>query len=256
MSKKSNEQTHAHRSTDWLVYLAIAVVVTVTAVVLLRERFAPVRTAATTQPLRQTTEAAEDTRISIDQVRDDLFVLPEGLVISDVGSYTGAYMEDGSDEVVSGVLMIVVTNEADHPLQYAKVTMQAGEETAVFSLSTLPVGASAVVLEASRLGYDRSVEYAGAAVEQAAWFDGPLGLCEDRLQLQQLDGALNVTNISGDDLEGDIIIYYKNSSEDMFYGGITYRIRLSGGLPAGAARQVMADHFSEGGSTIVFVTCG
>lgn len=256
MSKKSNKQTPARRSTDWLVFLAIAVVVTVIAVVLLRERFAPVQTAAKTQPVRQTTEAAEDTQIRIDEVRDNSILLPDGLVISDVGSYTGAYMEDGSDDVVSGVLMIVVTNEGDRPLQYAKITMQAGEGTAVFSVTTLPVGASAVVLEASRLGYDRSVEYAGAAVEQAAWFDGELSLCEDRLQLQQLDGALNVTNISGGDLEGDIVIYYKNSSADMFYGGITYRIRLSGGLPSGATRQVMADHFSERGSTVVFVTCG
>lgn len=256
MSKKSNKQTPVRRSTDWLVYLAIAVVVTVIAVVLLRERFASVRPAATTQPLRQTTEAAGDTRIHIDEVRENRFLLPDGLVITDVGSYTGAYMEDGTDDIVSGVLMIVVTNEGERPLQYAKITMQAGEETAEFSVTTLPVGASAVVLEASRLGYDRSVEYAALAVEQAAWFDGELSLCEDRLQLQQLDGVLNVTNVSGGDLEGDIVIYYKNSSADMFYGGITYRIRLTGGIPAGSTRQIIADHFAPERSTVLWVSCG
>lgn len=256
MSKKSKKQSPAHRRTDRLLCLAIAVIVTVIAVVLLRERFAPARTPATTQPLRQTTEAADDTRIHIEEVRENRFLLPDGLVITDIGSYTGAYMEDGTDDIVSGVLMIVVTNEGERPLQYAKITMQAGERTAEFSVTTLPVGASAVVLEASRLGYDRSVEYSAPAVEQAAWFDGELSLCEDRLQLQQLDGVLNVTNITGDAIEDDIVIYYKNSSADMFYGGITYRIRLTGGLPAGSTRQIIADHFAPERSTVLWVSCG
>ena len=76
----------------------------------------------------------------------------------------------------------------------------------------------------------------------------------DVLKLQGLDGALNITNISGEDITGDIVIYYKNSSSDMYYGGITYRVRLEGGLKDGEIRQIMSDHYSTSGSEVLFVT--
>ena len=52
------------------------------------------------------------------------------------------------------------------------------------------------------------------------------------------------------------MVYYKNSAEDVFYGGITYRARIEGGLQKGEIRQIMAGHCSKNGSTIMFVTCG
>jgi hypothetical protein len=42
----------------------------------------------------------------------------------------------------------------------------------------------------------------------------------------------------------------------MYYGGITYRIRIEGGLKAGEIRQGTAAHFNPDNSTVVFVTCG
>ena len=54
----------------------------------------------------------------------------------------------------------------------------------------------------------------------------------------------------------DIVIYYKNSSRDMLYGGITYRIRISDGLKSGEIRQIVAKRFQENASTIMMVTVG
>ena len=87
-------------------------------------------------------------------------------------------------------------------------------------------------------------------------FSEPLSLQEDKLQLQVLDGALNVVNISGADIEGDIVIYYKNAASDLLYGGITYRVRIEGGMKADEIKQIMASHFSDSGSRIMFVTVG
>jgi len=39
--------------------------------------------------------------------------LGNSLEITDIGSYTGIYMEDGSDDVVSGIQMIIVKNVVD-----------------------------------------------------------------------------------------------------------------------------------------------
>jgi hypothetical protein len=52
------------------------------------------------------------------------------------------------------------------------------------------------------------------------------------------------------------VIYYKNSASDLYYGGITYRIRIEGGLAAGEIRQAMGNHLSESGSAVMFVTIG
>ena len=202
------------------------------------------------------TEAATNpVEIQVEEITDAKADLGNGLLIRDIGSYTGLYMEDGSDEVLSGILMIMVTNNGDAPIQYAEITMTAGEQVAKFTLSTLPVGKSVVVLEQNRMAYDASVTYTDMAAQNVALFTEPLSLCEDKLKIQSLDGALNITNISGDDITGDIIIYYKNSSADMFYGGITYRVRLTGGLAANETRQIMSSHYSSTGSTIMFVTC-
>lgn len=190
---------------------------------------------------------------TVEEVRIDL---GNGLVIADIGSYTGMYMEDGTDEIVSGVLMMVVTNNADAPLQYAEISLPVGGETASFALSTLPVGESVVVLEQKRMPYDKNMDYTNATAQNVVWFTEALSLCEDRIQIQSLDGALNITNISGADIDGEIIIYYKNSSADMLYGGITYRVRIAEGLAAGEIKQIISDHYSSGGSTIMFVTCG
>ena len=177
-----------------------------------------------------------------------------GLVITDVGNYTGVYMEDGSDEVVSGVLMMIVKNTGEKTVQYAKITLEAGETDALFELSTLPVGQSVVLLEQTRMEYDKNASYSSAKTENLALFNTEPSVMADTLEMQILDGAVNVTNISGADIDGEIVVYYKNSAADLYYGGITYRSRITGGLAAGEVRQIMGAHLSESGTEIMFVT--
>ena len=202
------------------------------------------------------TEPKDTEAIQIEQIYDALLDLGNGLIISEIGKYSGIYMEDGSDEVVSGLLMIVVANTTDADLQYADIQLKLRDGSASFSLTTLPAGSSAVVLAQNRVEYDADEAYDSALTNHLAWFSAPLDLCQDRVKIQALDGVMNISNISGEDISGDVVIYYKNASADMFYGGITYRVRITGGLAAGEIRQIQADHFSENGSKILFVTCG
>ena len=182
--------------------------------------------------------------------------LGNGLVITNIGNYTGTYMEDGSDEILSGILMMVVTNKGEEAIQYAEIKLSAGEGEGFFKLSTLPAGKSVVLLEQNRMNYDKSIDYSNAVAENMAFFTEPMSLKEDQLKLGILDGAINVKNISDQDITGDIVIYYKNSASDLYYGGITYRIRIEGGLAAGEIRQAMGNHLSESGSAVMFVTIG
>lgn len=193
------------------------------------------------------------------QIRETLPLrasLNNDLEILDIGSYTGAYVEDGTDEIVSGILMLKVRNNGEDTVEYAKLTMDIAGQTAEFTVSTLKPGATIVLQEKNRMAYDRNASYSATAVvcENLALFQQPLNLYEDRISIQILDGAINVTNISQEDISGKISIYYKNTAAGVYYGGITYRVTLENGLKAGEIRQMTASHFSDTGSEILFLT--
>ena len=191
-------------------------------------------------------------------VMENAVNLGYGLFVTDTGSYTGMYMEDGTDEIVSGVLMLVVKNTGEQDIQYAQISMPIGEETAAFTLTTLPVGESVVLLETNRMQWQQDVDYSAILpkIENIAYFQEPVSTQEDKLKIGIVDGAINVTNISGEDIGGNIVVYYKNAAKDLYYGGITYRITIEGGLKADEIRQVMTNHASDTGSKIMFVTIG
>ena len=180
--------------------------------------------------------------------------LDKGLQITGIGAYTGAYVEDGSNEFVSGVLMLRVTNNGTEDIQYAEFTIPMEDTAAQFTLSTLPVGATAILLEQNRMLWNEQTVYPAPEMSLVAMFNAPLSLQEDKLKIQALDGGLNVTNISGQDLDGDIVIYYKNAQQGLYYGGITYRVRLEGGIGTDEIKQIMSEHFSATGSEVVFIT--
>lgn len=182
--------------------------------------------------------------------------LGSGVVITELLSYTGAFMEDRTDEVVTDVLAIRVTNTGEKYIQTMDITLTAGDVQAQFSLSTLFPGQTVIVLEKNRMAYSTAPEFEDARAGAVAFFESHPGMCEDKLEIQCLDGVLNITNISGEDITGDILVYYKNYMSGIYYGGITYRIRIQGGLKAGEIRQGSAAHFNTDNSTVVFVTCG
>lgn len=254
MSKKQHQKNFS----NLLIWIMVGLLgILLLAVTLLRILSLTGMQSAADIPSEATSETARSATQPIRiQVPGEVSIdLGRGLRITDVGSYTGVYMEDGSDDIVSDILMIVVKNESDEALQYAGITLTTGERTAEFAVSTLPAGESALLLEQSRQQYAAEEDYAAQAHE-VVFFDAPLSLCEDQVELEALEGAINVTNVSGQDIEGDVVVYYKNRSADLYYGGITYRARIQGGLAAGEIKQIMTDHFSAAGCEVLFVTCG
>ena len=201
-------------------------------------------------------DVADNAELSVPEDTEKTLELKNGLTIEKFGSYTGAYMEDGSDEVVSDIAMIIVKNTGEDNIQYAEITVKSGNTEGKFALSTLMPGQTVVVLEQNRKEYTEFGEEFTAEANNVALFNATPTLCEDKIKIQPLDGAMNVINISDADIEGDVVIYYKNSADDMFYGGITYRVRITGGIKNGEIKQIISDHFSSTGSTVVFATIG
>ncbi len=191
---------------------------------------------------------------SIEDLEDAESEEYKGLQVTKVGSYTGLFVEDGSNDVVSRVLMIIVKNNGDKAVQYAEIEMSDGENTAYFTLSTLPPGESVVLLEKNRMAYADGKDLTEMTIKNVARFQQEPTLCEDLLKIQALNGFLNVTNISGKDIDGNIVIYYKNAASDLLYGGITYRVTIKGGLDKDQLQQITASHFTAEGSRIMWVT--
>lgn len=209
----------------------------------------------------QTTESvtiapAETTAPTVEPVSAVGVNMGYGLQMESAAKYTGIYMEDGSDELVTGVLSLVVTNTGAQSIQLADITMPLGEEEATFRLTTLGPGEKAVLLESNRMAYDSSVDYNNVypTVTNVAYFPEEPSTMADSFKIGILNGAMNVTNISGQDIPGTITIYYKNVADGMYYGGITYRMTIEGGLKADEIRQLVGNHLSETGSQVAFIT--
>ena len=196
-----------------------------------------------------------DTKIEIESDADVLFDLGDDLAITQIGKYSGVYMEDGTDEIVSDILMIVVRNMGDQPLQYTEIYLNTGESIAEFSLSTLPAGESVVVLEKNRMNFE-DIDFIDAKAMNTVWFQEELSLYEELFQIQTIEGTMNIKNISNADVTEDIVIYYKNYSKKRFYGGITYRVRLTGGMKVGEIKQINPTHFLSEDSKVMFITRG
>lgn len=179
--------------------------------------------------------------------------LDYGLQITDHGSYTGLYMEDGSNEIVSEVMMLVVQNNGEADIQLAELTVLCGGETYRFKLTNLAVGKRAVLLDLDRKPAEGGTPEA-VELDSVALFQEPMELHEDVIEIGGLEGMLNVKNISDTDISGDIHIYYKYAAQDIYYGGITFRVRIQGGLKAGELRQIPAGHFDPKGCEIIQVT--
>ena len=251
MSKRNNKRS-AELSTFGVIAWGLAILAAAVGIVLLCTRISASDPATDDQ--NSTAPATTGPVVKIEDLKDSESEEYRGLQVEKVGSYSGLYVEDGTDDVLSRILMVIVKNTGSRTVQYAEVELTDGTKTAYFTLSTLPPGESVVLLEKNRMSYADGKDLTQTTIKNVAVFALEPDLCEDRIKVQALDGVLNVTNISGKDIEGNVVIYYKNAASDLLYGGITYRSTITGGIKAGETKQIVASHYSQKGSRILWIT--
>lgn len=197
-------------------------------------------------------QETEPHRETMPETTPDIFDLGDGLVIIRADRFSGVYVEDGSDEVVRDILMIVLENRSQEALQYARIKLDYTDAQANFEVTNLPAGKKVVLLEKNRMPWPDE-QPLDAYVESRAIVEA-FPMHEDVFQITTADGMINVKNISGKDISGDIFVYYKNVGGDLYYGGITYRVRIEDGLKAGEIAQLMTAHYFEDASEILMVS--
>lgn len=178
-----------------------------------------------------------------------------GLQVLCAGTYSGYYLEDGSDEQIENVLCIVVKNNGTSLVEYGQIELPLGKNTANFEFSGLPVGAAVLVQEKNRMTADSDTKTGNSFVCISAAL--PAALVFDfgnDFELYPDDGVLNIKNISDRDFTSDVSVFYKNFENGLFMGGITYRARFSGGIKAGEYAQSMQMHFWNDTSAILYMS--
>lgn len=88
------------------------------------------------------------------------------------------------------------------------------------------------------------------------WFQDRMDSMNGTLYFSGNNGTMTVKNKSGQDVVGDLYIYYKYVTDDVLYGGITFRVPIEGGLKAGESKVVLAGHYDEDNCVIVDVVTG
>lgn len=179
--------------------------------------------------------------------------LGQGLTIERIGRYSGRYMEDGTNDIVQDVLMLILRNDTEQDLQLARIHVEYADFTAEFEVTNLPAGERAVVLERSRSTL-ADENYLDITTHNVVFFPEKMDLMPDILKLGGKPGVVEATNISDTDLAGPVYIYYKNSAEDLLYGGITYRVLLGDGIAAGETIRIPAGHYAPEDCRFVMVT--
>lgn len=179
--------------------------------------------------------------------------LGDGLEIDYMGAYAGIFMEDGTDEIVSNMMMMILKNTGEKDLQLARINLHYADFVANFEVTNLPAGESVVLLERNRHEYVNQDILSAEALD-LVYFSEPMSLLEDKVSLSGGDGYIEVTNITDTDITGECFVYYKNSASDLLYGGITYRARLSDGIRAGETLRVLTNHYHPDRCTILMVT--
>lgn len=162
--------------------------------------------------------------------------------------YSGQYVEDGRDELVTNVAAILVTNRSGKFLDLATLTFMIDGREASFRVSGLPAGRSAWVLEASRMTATQSSTF--TFVDMVTGFRENVISSTDKLSITCIGNLVTATNKSDIKLE-DVFVYYRVLHSDGNYlGGITYVIDF-GTLEPGQSVEKLAGHFSAEHARIV-----
>lgn len=199
----------------------------------------------------ETTEPTETPDFEIDGfVQTDLLpetVLAENLKLVCVGSYSGAYWEDGSDEAVENIWAVVVRNTGDTIIAEANISLQCGEETVSFKLTGLAGSCYCLVLAQDRAAFDADAPVTDPSCPSLAECgEATVTDFGSDFVLVSGDGILTLQNISSKTFRSEVYLCYKNyNSNGVFLGGITYRVNFGTDFAPDEIRQKAESHFTN-----------
>lgn len=170
--------------------------------------------------------------------------------VQKINSYSGKFVEDGSDKKVSNIISLVVKNNSRKDIQYTSIEVSInGNERAKFNITNLPSGQSATVIESTgKIKYKSGDRY---NIVNCTYSDiDKLPMNDNKIKVSTNDSSIKIKNISNKNL-GTVYVYYKNTKGNSYLGGITYRAKFEN-VDKGKELTGSTKHFSKN-SEIVMV---
>lgn len=184
-------------------------------------------------------------------LKDLPYQLPNAEIqILSFGNYTGPYLENGKDEEVENICSIQIKNTSKQMIQYGEIILQTlGGETVEFVFTSIPANSSVVVLEKNKKTISKQDSF--LYVNCKGSYQMNASLHESVIQLNPDGDILKVKNISEKEIN-NVYIYYKYKEDDLYYGGITYRISV-GTLKANEEKEIQSYHYDNESSEVLMV---
>ena len=163
-------------------------------------------------------------------------------------SFSGQYVEDGSDIPVENVAAVLVTNQTKEFLDLATIEYEIDGRQATFVVTGLPAGKSAWVMEKNQMTITKGEEF--KYIDKTTAFKSGVVKTTDKITLSAEGNMLTAVNNTDEKLEG-VFVYYKTLHTDGNYlGGITYMTTF-GDLEPGEKKTELAGHYDKDKTEIV-----
>ena len=177
----------------------------------------------------------------------------EGFAFSEVFSYSGPFVEDGSNDNVENIAAVRVENRTGQALRYAEFTVMTGSGELQFTCTTLFPGRAALLLEQNRAAYTGSAAN-GIKVAAKGMFEETPTLYPDVFSVGVNGHVMTLRNLTSAPIPGEIYVYYKRTNAQGYLGGITYRVRFAD-LAGGSEASKSSQNLSAQDSDILFIDC-
>ena len=178
----------------------------------------------------------------------------EGVSVEECFLYTGEYIEDASFENCENVVALKVKNSSLNDIQLIRIIIKTDGKEMMFEISTLLAGETVTVLEKSKQTMGENEKIVEISYENRVYFEENVSLKEDIFLVQGNLATINIKNISDTEIGSDIYVYYKRTDADgNYFGGITFRAKVEGGLMPDEIKQLPASNFDPYNSEVLFV---
>jgi hypothetical protein len=174
------------------------------------------------------------------------------LTVEKIAAYKGTFVETGTNVTVENVAMLLVRNQGTLPVEFARITVQCGEEQLNFEVSALPAGERLVVQE--KTGKPMPAEDISSVTAVVAYRDA-MDMSESMVQVTDNgDNTLTVKNLTEETIATVRVFYkYYMAAEDTYVGGIAFAVRITR-LNAGASITVQPAHYTSENCRVVMAT--
>lgn len=178
--------------------------------------------------------------------------LGSSVYLTEILSATGNYPENGEPEQGENLCAVKIRNDSDKTIEYLTVGVSCGDEQYQFAISTLLPGKTVLAYDKEQKKAPVSVDDLTAQAGYLIFFAEEPSVPADKLYIVAENGNIRVTNIADTDISNEFFVYYKNMVNDEYFGGITYRVRVPGGLKAGDTYNGYAANSTVARTRIMF----